>query len=85
MRLYPLVIRLGTNFCKALTNQHHSRSYNPYFCAMAKMYQLSTCSTCKRIISELGEQPSLEIVNIKTEPITEEQISKLREKACCCF
>lgn len=48
---------------------------------MAKMYQLSTCSTCKRIITELGEQPDLEIVNIKTDPITEEQLDEMAKLA----
>lgn len=45
------------------------------------MYQLSTCSTCKRIIGELGEQPDLEIVDIKTEPITEEQLDEMAKLA----
>ncbi len=48
---------------------------------MAKMYQLSTCSTCKRIIAELGEQPDLEIVNIKAEPITPEQLDEMARLA----
>ena len=46
-----------------------------------KMYQLSTCTTCKRIIGELGEQPDLEIVNIKTEPITEAQLDEMAKLA----
>ncbi|MFT5999647.1 MAG: arsenate reductase [Neolewinella sp.] len=51
------------------------------FALMAKMYQLSTCSSCKRIISELGEQPALEIVNIKTDPITGEQLDEMAKLA----
>lgn len=48
---------------------------------MKKMYQLSTCSTCKRIIGELGEQPELEIVNIKETPITPEQLDEMAKLA----
>jgi len=48
---------------------------------MAKMYQLSTCSSCKRILGELGEQPDLEVVNIKTEAITEEQLDHMKSLA----
>lgn len=48
---------------------------------MPRMYQLSTCSTCKRIIGELGEQPDLEIINIKTEPITEHQLDEMAKLA----
>lgn len=48
---------------------------------MAKMYQLSTCSSCKRILEALGEQPALEVVNIKTEAITEEQLDHMAKLA----
>jgi arsenate reductase len=51
------------------------------FAPMAKMYQLSTCSSCKRILGELGEQPALEVVNIKTEAITEEQLDHMAKLA----
>jgi len=44
---------------------------------MPKMYYLSTCSTCKRIITELGEQRDLQLIDIKTEPITEEQLDEM--------
>ncbi len=55
--------------------------WGDYLRAMAKMYQLSTCSTCKRIISELGEQPDLEIINIKTDAITPEQLDEMARLA----
>ncbi|MFT7120127.1 MAG: arsenate reductase [Neolewinella sp.] len=48
---------------------------------MAKMYQLNSCSTCKRIIGELGEQPNLDIVNIKENPITEDQLDEMAKLA----
>jgi arsenate reductase len=44
---------------------------------MQKMYQLSSCSSCKRIIEELGEQPNLEVVNIKTDPISDGQLEQM--------
>jgi arsenate reductase len=48
---------------------------------MQKMYQLSTCSSCKRIIGELGEQPNLEVVNIKTDPISGGQLEEMARLA----
>lgn len=48
---------------------------------MPKMYYLSSCSTCKRIISELGEQRDLQLIDIKTEPITEEQLAEMAQLA----
>jgi len=47
---------------------------------MPKMYYLSSCSTCKRIIGELGDQPELELIDIKTNPITEEQLGRQSRK-----
>tara|TARA_B100000378_G_C17848946_1_gene344391 strand:+ start:280 stop:627 length:348 start_codon:yes stop_codon:yes gene_type:complete len=46
---------------------------------MKKIYHLSTCSTCVRIINEL--QPSSDVIlqDIKTEKITPEQIDKMKE------
>lgn len=48
---------------------------------MAKMYQLSNCKTCQRIIGELGEQPDLEITNIKETAITPEQLDHMASLA----
>ncbi|THH36354.1 arsenate reductase family protein [Neolewinella litorea] len=48
---------------------------------MAKMYQLSSCSTCQRIRKELGEGPDLEIINIKERAITPEELAFLAERA----
>lgn len=41
------------------------------------MYQLSTCATCQRIRGELGDQPELEIINIKERAITPEELDFL--------
>ena len=45
------------------------------------IYQLSTCSTCKRILSELGEQPALEVVDIKARPLVPEEVDRMAELA----
>lgn len=47
---------------------------------MKKLYFLSTCTTCIRIISELGDLLSdFEKQDIKTDPMTREQIDKMEE------
>ena len=48
---------------------------------MAKMYQLSNCKTCQRILGELGDQPDLEVVNIKETAITPEELDRMAELA----
>lgn len=46
---------------------------------MVKVYHLATCSTNKRILSELNIQDSKAVFQeIKTEPITEEQIDEMK-------
>lgn len=48
---------------------------------MKKIYHLSSCSTCQRIIKTL--EPSAEVIlqDIKTEQITEEQLQEMKEMA----
>lgn len=48
---------------------------------MKKVYHLSTCSTCQRILKEVGADDSFELQNIKEEPITEAQLEEMKEKA----
>lgn len=48
---------------------------------MRTTYQLSTCSTCKRILGEYGEQPGLEVINIKDRPVTEKELDHMKELA----
>ena len=48
---------------------------------MATTYQLNTCNTCRRILGEYGEQPGLQVINIKDEPITPAQLDHLRDLA----
>ncbi|KXX72242.1 arsenate reductase family protein [Flammeovirga sp. SJP92] len=45
---------------------------------MVKIYHLSTCSTCKRIIEEIGKEKFDVYQDIKTEKITEEQIEEMQ-------
>jgi arsenate reductase len=46
---------------------------------MRKIYQLSTCNTCQRIIKELDGAEGFEIQNIKTEKITAKQIDEMKK------
>ena len=49
---------------------------------MKKIYCLSTCSTCNRILGEIGaEEKGFELQDIKTEKITPAQLDQLKEKA----
>lgn len=46
---------------------------------MKKIYHLSTCSTCQRIIKELQPLKNFEFQDIKTEPITVSQLTKMHD------
>lgn len=46
-----------------------------------KVYHLSTCSTCKRIIKELNLEESLELQNVKDKPISEQELEDLQSFA----
>lgn len=48
---------------------------------MKKVYYLSTCDTCKRIMKEVGVDDSFEKQDIKTETITSDQLKHMRELA----
>ena len=41
------------------------------------MYHLSTCNTCARIISELALGDDVVLQDIKSEPMTEEQVDEM--------
>ncbi|MFD1016855.1 arsenate reductase family protein [Winogradskyella rapida] len=45
---------------------------------MNKIYHLSTCNTCSRIINELQLPEDFTLQDIKTEPITEAQLEAMR-------
>ena len=44
---------------------------------MNKIYHLSTCSTCQRIIKELQPLNDFKLQDIKSEPITESQLEQM--------
>ncbi len=46
-----------------------------------KIYHLSTCSTCKRIINELELQDGFDFQDIKTTNFSEEELEELRDLA----
>jgi arsenate reductase-like glutaredoxin family protein len=48
---------------------------------MKKIYYLSSCDTCKRILNELKPLDNFEIQDIKTDPITSEQLNEMRNLA----
>ncbi len=49
---------------------------------MHKIYHLKTCSTCQRIIKELGiDETTFKFQNIKEESITEEELDKMAQLA----
>ncbi|NVN17256.1 hypothetical protein GUA46_02795 [Muricauda sp. HICW] len=44
---------------------------------MKKIYHLGSCSTCKRILKELEPLDGVELQEIKSEPITPEQLEQM--------
>jgi len=46
---------------------------------MKKIYHLSTCDTCKRILNELDVPDSFILQDIKSEKITEEQLDEMEQ------
>ena len=48
---------------------------------MKKLYYLSTCNTCQRIIKELGGLEDFEQQNVKENPVNKKQIDDLKKMA----
>lgn len=48
---------------------------------MNKIYHLATCSTCQRIIKELGGGAGFDLQDIKTDKITPAQLDEMKDKA----
>ena len=48
---------------------------------MKKIYHLSSCSTCQRILKTLEPTADVVLQDIKTEQITEEQLLEMKEMA----
>lgn len=47
---------------------------------MRKIYYLSSCTTCKRILGEMSEIDSFELQEIKQNPVTEQQLAEMFAK-----
>ncbi|MBC2838021.1 arsenate reductase family protein [Robiginitalea sp. SC105] len=48
---------------------------------MKKIYHLSTCDTCRKILRELDPPPGTVLQDIKTEPLTPAQLEELKQAA----
>ncbi|UZH54002.1 hypothetical protein JRG66_08240 [Salinimicrobium tongyeongense] len=48
---------------------------------MKKIYYLSTCDTCKRILKELDPPADYELQDVKKEPLTLDQLQELKHRA----
>lgn len=48
--------------------------------SMKKIYHLSTCDTCRKIIKSLPSTEGFTLQNIKKEPLTEAEVDELKEK-----
>ena len=48
---------------------------------MKRIFHLSTCNTCQKIIKELAPGPEITLQDIKTEPITPEQLDHMKALA----
>ena len=48
---------------------------------MNKIYYLSTCDTCKRILGELSPLDGLELIDIKSSPLTIEELEEMKSLA----
>ncbi len=48
---------------------------------MKKIYHLGTCNTCQRILKEWNPGPDVVLQEIKTKPISPEQLDEMRELA----
>ena len=54
---------------------------NGFLCKMKKIYHLSTCNTCQRILKELEPLNGVELQDIKTVPITSAQLEEMHKLA----
>jgi arsenate reductase len=49
--------------------------------AMKKIYHLSSCNTCQRILKSVPSDPEILLQDIKSEPIGAEELEQLRQLA----
>ncbi len=45
---------------------------------MKKIYHLSTCDTCKRILKELQPDEGVELREIKSQPLSEQEVDEMK-------
>ena len=57
------------------------KCFKDFLLRMKKIYHLSTCSTCQRILKELKPGKEYILQDIKTEPITASQLKELCDQA----
>ncbi len=63
-----------------------SRQFKAYLCSckfnlvMKKIYHLSTCNTCQRIIKELNNGKGFELQDIKAQNVSPEELDWLKER-----
>ncbi|MEM9051836.1 MAG: ArsC/Spx/MgsR family protein [Bacteroidota bacterium] len=48
---------------------------------MKKFFYLETCNTCQRIMKELNLDAGVELREIKSQPLTEEEVDSLKRKS----
>ena len=48
---------------------------------MKKIYYLSTCDTCKRILKEIEPPQDFKLQDIKKDPLTEQELEQLKQVA----
>ena len=76
---FPKPILFGISLALMNTNDHLN-SNSQYICVMRKIYYLSTCDTCKRIIKQLAlKEKGFVFQDIKTEKITGQQLDEMAE------
>ncbi len=46
---------------------------------MKKIFYLSTCNTCRRILDELDPGADIQLREIKSKPISEEELDRMKE------
>lgn len=44
---------------------------------MNKIYYLSTCDTCKKILAQINDTSKFKLIDIKTNPLTEAEIEEM--------
>jgi arsenate reductase-like glutaredoxin family protein len=44
---------------------------------MNKIYYLSTCDTCKKILAQINDTSKFELIDIKSNPLTEAQVEEM--------